>query len=305
LVLVAAAGAAALWLPTPATPPSTAGRDSAPDGAPQRPDRFAALPPREAIGKPAGSPFSPQSWMPPQPQAIAPAAPAAPTVPDLPYRVAGSVAQGKVQQIILARGDVVLPVRAGDTLDGTYRVEAIQPDRMTLVYLPLGVRQDLAISSKLDGAAPHGAVAPLASGAQTGTVGTQAPAKITWDGPQRVRAGDPFKVALKLTSSEVVRAAPLQISFDPELVRPIAVRAGDFFSGGMFSYRVNPAGSIFIGASGKGAIPADAEFLVVNFEPIRPAGTAEFTLSSLNLQDIGGRAIAYQQPTAFRTTIVR
>jgi hypothetical protein len=135
--------------------------------------------------------------------------------------------------------------------------------------------------------------------------GAGAQAKLAWDGPKQVAAGGTFRVALKLTSTETVRAAPLEIRFDPDLVRPIAVRAGDFFSGGMFSYRVNPGGSISIGASGIGAVPSDAEFLVVNFEPIRASGVAVVSLSTLSLQDAAGRAIAFQDPGAFRATIVR
>ena len=72
---------------------------------------------------------------------------------------------------------------------------------------------------------------------------------------------------------------------------------------GLFSYRVLPGGSIFIGASGKGSVAADAEFLVVRFKPIGAPGTAELKISSVSLQDTTGRAIAYQQPAPFRTII--
>ena len=85
----------------------------------------------------------------------------------------------------------------------------------------------------------------------------------------------------------------------------VDVRAGGFFAGGMFSYRVNPSGSIFVGASGKGAAAADAELLVVTFRPIRPGATAELTLSSVLLQSAAGRSIALDRPTAFRTSIVQ
>jgi hypothetical protein len=38
---------------------------------------------------------------------------------------------------------------------------------------------------------------------------------------------------LKLTSAEAVRAAPLQLTFDPEVLEAVAVRAGGFFSDGL------------------------------------------------------------------------
>jgi hypothetical protein len=120
-----------------------------------------------------------------------------------------------------------------------------------------------------------------------------------------VRAGATFDVALKVTSAHPVRASPLQLGFDAKLLEPIDVRAGGFFADGMFSYRVNRAGSIFVGASGKGAVATDAEIVVVTFRPIRPGATAELTVSSLLLQGAAGRAIAHDRPAAFRTTIVQ
>ena len=292
LAFAAAAAAAVAWLPRPDNTPEREAKAQ----APQAGGGFAALPRREAIDTSATPLFAAPA---PQAPRVAPAAqaPVTPSAPPMPYRVAGSVFQEGAQRPVLARGDAVLAVREGDTLDGVYRVEAVTADLVTLVYLPLGQRYELPVNSALAIDAPGSR--PAVAGA------SGPPATLSWDGPQRVSAGSTFRVALKLTSSEAVRAAPLQLSFDAAVVRPIAVRAGQFFSDGMFSYRVNPAGSIFIGASGKGAVPSDAEVFVVNFEPIRPSGTAEFTLSSLNLQNAAGRSIAYQPPVALRTTITR
>jgi hypothetical protein len=102
-----------------------------------------------------------------------------------------------------------------------------------------------------------------------------------------------------------VRAAPLQLRFDPEVLEPVAVRAGGFFSDGLFSYRVFPNGSIIIGASGKGAVPIDAEFVVVRFKPLRPVANAELQVAAITLQSPAGVAIAHEQPGAFRTVVVR
>jgi hypothetical protein len=293
LAFCAAAAAAAVWMPAPERASMSPAREARNARAlpAEAPARLAALPQREDIGKPAAPLFPSQSWTPAQSAA---AAPAAPTVPPMPYRVAGAVLQDGTTQIVLARGDTVLTVREGDTLDGIYRVESLNASHVTLTYLPMGVREDLPVTSALaEASTPQ----PARAGA--------AQAQLAWDGPKQVSAGSTFRVALKLTSTEAIRAAPVELSFDPAVVRPIAVRAGDFFSGGMFSYRVNPGGSIFIGASGKGAVPSDAEFLVVNFEPIRASGVAEVSVSSLSLQDAAGRAIAYREPGSFRTAIVR
>ena len=111
-------------------------------------------------------------------------------------------------------------------------------------------------------------------------------------------------MALKVTSAEAVRSAPVQLSFDAALLEAVDVRRGGFFADGIFSFRINPSGSIFIGAAGKGAVPADAEFFVVTFKPVR-AGAAELKLSSVLLQGAAGRAIAHDQPAALRTAIVQ
>ena len=119
-----------------------------------------------------------------------------------------------------------------------------------------------------------------------------------------MQAGANFDVTLKLTSMQPVRALPLQLSYDAKLLEPVAVRPGGLFADGRFTYRVNPGGSIFVGASANEATPADADLMVVTFRPIR-SGDAELRLSSLALQGTAGRAIAHEPPAAFRTAIVQ
>ncbi len=48
------------------------------------------------------------------------------------------------------KGDAVLPVKEGETLDGAYRVEAIAADEITLLYVPLGILSRLSLASALD-----------------------------------------------------------------------------------------------------------------------------------------------------------
>ena len=99
-----------------------------------------------------------------------------------------------------------------------------------------------------------------------------------------------------------MRGSPLQLSYDARLLEPVAVRAGEFFADGSFTYRVSPDGSILVGAFGKGEVPADAEFLVVTFKPMR-AGAAELKLSSVALQDAAGGPVLHAPLAAFRTSI--
>ena len=302
--------AAAAWLvskpPAPVQP--EAPPVAAPSGEPRQGESALALPSREGLSRPRGDLFSSNSPpvraapVKPKPQPPAQEAAAAPPAPPpMPYRVAGQVVHEGPPRIVLARDDRVYFVAEGDMLDGGYRVESIRADGVTLVYTPLDARQHLPAASTL---AVQRAAPVAAPGAVPATqAGQGRPAKLRWDGPAQVREGSEFEVALKITSDRAVRGSPLQLSYDAKLLEPVAVRAGEFFAQGSFTYRVNP-GSIFVGAFGKGEVPADAEFVVVTFKPIRAGGTAELSLSSLVLQGAAG-ALVHEPLAAFRTSIIR
>ena len=274
--------------------------------------RLSALPAREVIGKPAGELFFPHSWAPPPPPVQAPSKPAVqapvkPAPPAMPYRIAGKFVHDGAPHIVLAKGDAVLTVREGDRLDDGYRVEAIRPDHVTLLYLPLGVREKLplTLTFMIDESFADAAAVPSSAPQASTSAVEPGPAQLRWAGPEQVKAGDPFRVSLKLSSGEALRSVPLQLSYDAKLLEPVAVQPGGFFAEGLFSYRINPSGSIFVGGSRKESTAADAELVIVTFKPILPGSTAELKLSSILLQGAAGRAIIHDQPAAFRTAIVR
>jgi hypothetical protein len=319
-LVIAAAAAAALLAPQPASEAPAPERIAAPErkAAPARqastPEQTdLGIPARELIGRPAADPFSARSWDPPAARkpaakaiAVAPEPPPPPAPPPMPYRVAGTVIQQGVPHIVLAKADRVFTVRPGDVLEDGYHVESIGAGAVTLVYTPLDVRQQLAVAAGVELEPTQTAAASPSSTLDPGAakLADQGGAKLRWEGPARIRAGDSFNVALKVTSTEAIRSAPLQVSFDAAQLEAVDVRRGGFFADGSFSYRISPSGSIFIGASGKGAVPADAEFFVVTFKPMR-AGVTELKLSSVLLQGAAGRAIAHDQPAAFRASIVQ
>lgn len=288
--------------------------------------RGLALPERLALSEARSELFGPQSWQPPPPKITA--APVVPTAPPLPYRFAGKLVQDGKLQVFLAKGDAAIPIRQGEILDGAYRVEAIGEDRITLVYLPLGHKESIPVNSSLQtagaGVMGSGAAAP-AGGPQaglgtipTGTVIASAagasdkkieskPAQLLWVGPQQVKLGSRFSVALRVTSEQPVRASPLQVRFDPAVLESVAVRPGKFYGADRdrgFSYRVSPDGAIFVGASVPGAITvSDGEILILDFKPIKPGAVAEVSISSLNLQGAAGRAIAHDTLAAYRVPV--
>jgi hypothetical protein len=153
IVAGGAAIAAVVFLPQGAAPTAAGPQPGATSRA-QQPgtadaERFAALPGRETVGRPAGQPFgSPRPPPPPRAATPAPVA-AAPAAPPMPYRIAGQMVQGGAAQVVLAKGDRVLTVREGDTLEDGYRVEAIGPQGVTLLYVPMDIRETLPFASAL------------------------------------------------------------------------------------------------------------------------------------------------------------
>jgi hypothetical protein len=94
----------------------------------------------------------PQSLARPQWQAIASASPASeaaptPTAPPLPFRYLGRAQEGGRDRVFLQLGDRNLIVSAGDTVGQQYRVERIDEQDVTFVYLPMNVTQQLVIGS--------------------------------------------------------------------------------------------------------------------------------------------------------------
>jgi hypothetical protein len=119
--------------------------------------------------------------------------------------------------------------------------------------------------------------------------------------------GTPFTVALRVTSAEALRASPLQVSFDAELLEPVAVRPGRLFGAEGFAYRVSADGSIFVGNSGAkrpaASVAVDDELVVFVFKPLRPAAAAELKLEAPVLQGAVGKPVAAGELGAYRAAI--
>jgi hypothetical protein len=100
-------------------------------------------------------PFSATSWAPPAPAptpaatqaaAAAPAVatpPPPPVAPPLPFVYVGRYVEGARQIVMLMKGEQLLLVQQGDTIDNLYRLERVAADRIELTYLPLGMRQSV------------------------------------------------------------------------------------------------------------------------------------------------------------------
>jgi len=143
----------------------------------------------------------------PAPRAPAPvlAVVEAPKAPPLPYKYDGSgVLQGK-SFVFLARGGRSFMVSDGDTIDGTYLVEAVGRDRVALRYLPLGIRQVLIYAG---GEAPaEVAAAPDKAKALALLV----------DMPGEAVVGQEFVVTLALPGAGALRAT-IEVGYDADVL---------------------------------------------------------------------------------------
>ena len=142
--------AAALWpVPENDAVDGAASRTSTPHGAAL--EAPPALQPRSLTqGRSAGEAeivdlFPRQSFAPP----VVSAAPEKPVAPALPFTYGGRYTEGNNTIVFLNEGAKMHTVRLGDTVNGTYRIEKIDPDAITLSYLPLGQRQTLQTGSVL------------------------------------------------------------------------------------------------------------------------------------------------------------
>ncbi len=132
------------------------------------------------------------------------------------------------------------------------------------------------------------------------------PAQLFWQGPQQVKLGTQFEVALHVTSEQPVRASPMQIKMNSAVFETVSVKPGRFFDDReqSFNYRIDPGGTIFVGASSaKPAPAADAEFVVLTLKPLKAAPAAELAIASLSLHGAAGRVIPFDLPAIFRTAI--
>ena len=84
--------------------------------------------------------FAAHSWTPPPPPK-APEPIAQPTAPPLPLTYLGKQMRDGRASVFLAWGERTFIVESGTQLDTTYRVEAIEPNRVRLTYLPLNQTQ--------------------------------------------------------------------------------------------------------------------------------------------------------------------
>lgn len=203
-------------------------RAPAPAGVPDLDlDRLAA---RQPLA-PADDPFLARSW-----QAMAeeearrnappPPPPPPPQAPPLPFAYLGKLVEETRVVVFLTQGDRNHVVRAGDTLDGTWRVDEIDEHAVSLTYVPLGQQRSLAFGAQ-DATAGRAVLlspgtpppAPPPSVATRDAPGQ--PIGLLWVAPAQAVARREFAVSIGLPPGVDARSARLEIAYDPALVQPL------------------------------------------------------------------------------------
>jgi hypothetical protein len=110
--------------------------------AARAPGTLARLPQRPGMGEMRGELFTAHSGA-PAPPPPATEQPSALSAPPNPYRFAGTARYGGSLRILLARGDALVEVKEGESLDDVYQVRSATPEGVTLVYAPLGIEQQV------------------------------------------------------------------------------------------------------------------------------------------------------------------
>lgn len=105
-----------------------------------RQQALAATEARARAPQPKASLFDSVSWRPPAPPAPPAPPPPKPKAPPFPYTYVGGLLDADVRTAFFEKNDRVVAVKAGDTVDGVFRVDQMTDKQMQLTYMPLEQR---------------------------------------------------------------------------------------------------------------------------------------------------------------------
>jgi len=262
---------------------------------PARAPEAAAPPPSAGLGADSAAKTPAQSTAPvtPPPKAQPDRAPARPApavaLGPPPFAYVGKVVYGAHLYAILAHGDRVSLVSAGDTVDGAYRVQSIHEDRIVVLQLELGKEQQVMLSSSPPALSPS---PPAASGA----IGVTEAASLQVTGPSRVALSEEFTLAISLDPglNGAVAGSYVELQFDPKVLA----------LGAKSSRAATSSGSARVDVSG--AYMGHPTHAMVQFQVVAPAPTStEIRVVPTSIEGTDGRELAVNVPQAHQLTIVR
>jgi hypothetical protein len=220
-----------------------------------------------------------------------PALPPAPQAPPLPFAYLGKLVDADRIIVFLTNGNRNWVVRSGDTIDGTYRVEAIGDRTMTLTYLALDIRQELGI-----GAAPGQpysvSTSPLSEALPVAALSPSLPlpgeTRLLLAAPSRVAAGSELIVSVGLPPGGAVRDARVELAYDPKVFAPV-------------SAPTSGAGRVSLALAGVAGSLAQVRFKVIAQSPT----STQIGIESATGTDARGARVAIATPGAHGVVIMQ
>ncbi len=220
-----------------------------------------------------------------------PPPPPPPRAPPLPFTFMGKLIDAGEVTVFLTNGERNWVVRSGDTIDGTYRVEGIGDQKMTLTHLALRLPQELAIGEGTVSVQPVSILAtteplpaPVPSGASDPSPGE---VRLLLAAPARVVAGNELIVSLALPSGGGARAARVELAYDPQVLAAIGASPRD-------------AGRVTIELAGAAAPLAQVRFRVIAQSPT----TTRIGIEQATATDARGTRLSIGAPAAHSVQVV-
>ena len=106
---------------------------------------------RAAQAGPQRDAFSARAWQSatPAPPPVKAEPPPPPSAPALPFTFMGKFeSPGDKTVYYLVEGDKLHTVTEGETINGSHRIESVQGNRMEILYVPLSIKQTLALEDE-------------------------------------------------------------------------------------------------------------------------------------------------------------
>jgi len=244
--------------------------------------------------KVGGNPADARSWAEAEAarrsaEAAPPTSPQAP--PPLPFVYIGRMVDGKRGAVFLTNssGDRTWVVRVGDLIEDVYRVEDIRDTAMTLTYLPLYVRQELALpGALLQSVAPTlpGQPPPRAPPPLRAPLPTEIP--LLFAAPSKVTVGNELVVNIGVAPGRGAKSAHVELTYDPTVLAAIAPSG----SGG---------GRVTLNLAEAAGVAAQVRFKVIAESPM----STQIGIENATALDARGATVAIAAPPAHEVAIVQ
>ena len=220
-----------------------------------------------------------------------PPPPPAPQAPPLPLTYLGKLVDGERVAVFLSQGDRNWVVRAGDTIDGVYRVEAVGDRTMTLTYLALDVQQQLAIGaapSQVQSVEDSPVTEALPVAIAPGVPPPPGQVPLLFAAPSRVATGGELIVRVGLPPGRGASSARVELAYDPKVLAAVGLAAGD-------------SGRVQLELAGGASPPAQVRFKVI----AQSSTSTQIGIQNATATDAQGARVALAAPGAHDVAIVQ